>query len=370
MSKHEFKVQSLAGVSPTAISIKLESTGKDTPFSFQAGQYAALCFKQHGRPTPTRCFSIASSPIDTAVLEFGIRVKGAFTTSLLNLKPGDPVIVEGPFGGFVLHPLRDDRVVMLAGGIGITPLLSQIRYATQANLATKIMLVYSCQSQEDTPYAAELIQLAQKNPNLRVLFVISSGKIDAFAKGMAISGRITPELLEQLPLMDKNGWQKNTYFICGPAGFMNAMTGALRAKGVVEDRIITEAFSQSAVRQSEVWKGWPMQVYVLATLGVIVGSAAVMAVDVAKTTPKAVATSDDNQAYPTIKSVPVVPAPVTPTVTTPAPTTTTTTPKKTTTTTPKSTTVATPTTTTPTVTTPAPVATPTPVYQPPVTRTS
>jgi ferredoxin-NADP reductase len=370
MSKHEYKVQSLSAVSPTAISLKIESAGKDTPFSFRAGQYAALCFKQHGRPTPTRCFSIVSSPIDIDVLEFGIRVKGAFTTSLQNLKPGDSVTVEGPFGGFVLHPLRDDRVVMLAGGIGITPLLSQIRYATQANSATRIMLVYSCQTQEDTPYMAELLQLAQQNPNFSLLFAIGSGKIDAFAKGMAISGRITPEILEQLSLMKENGWQKNTYFICGPAGFMNAMTGALRAKGVVEDRIITEAFSQSAVRQSEIWSGWPNQVYVLATLGIIIGSAAVMAIDVAKTAPKSVVTNNESQVVPTIKSVPAVPAPVVPTVVTPTPTTTT--PKKSTpTTTPKSTTVTTPNTTpAPVISTPAPAPTPTPVYKAPVTRTS
>ena len=280
MATHTFVVEQIAPLSPTAVSLVLRNTNSAQPFSFHAGQYAALSFNRFDRPTPVRCFSIASSPTDIHRIEFGIRVGGAYTWALLDLRKGDEVSIDGPFGSFVLDEQRDQRVVMLAGGIGITPILSIARFLTRTNDATKATLVYSCQNQDDAPYASELIELARQNPNLRVVIAISRGATDKLLAPFVTSGRITTELLDTLPLTKGNQYKQNSYFICGPTGFMNGMTSLLEKKGVSPERIITEAFGQGVARKDSSGFSFPRQVYALSAIGVLLAAGYIFASDV------------------------------------------------------------------------------------------
>src|ERR1019366_8414409 len=84
---------------------------------FYPGQYAAISFYLGSRPSPTRCFSIVSSPRDK-YLQFAIRISGDFTTAASLLQPGDKVKVTGPYGQFTIDPEYDDSLVFIAGGIG------------------------------------------------------------------------------------------------------------------------------------------------------------------------------------------------------------------------------------------------------------
>ena len=280
MATHTFVVEQIAPLSPTAVSLVLCNTNSVQPFSFHAGQYAALSFNRFDRPTPVRCFSIASSPTDIHRIEFGIRVGGAYTWVLLDLRKGDEVSIDGPFGSFVLDEYRDQRVVMLAGGIGVTPILSIARFLTRTNNATKATLVYSCQSQDDAPYANELMELARQNPNLRVVVAISRGATSKLPAPFVASGRITAELLDTLPLMKGGQYNQNSYFVCGPTGFMNGMTNLLETKGVSLERIITEAFGQGVARKNSSGFSLPRQVYALSAIGIILGTGLIYASDV------------------------------------------------------------------------------------------
>jgi ferredoxin-NADP reductase len=147
--------------------------------NFQAGQYAAIGFTRRGRPTPMRCFSIVSSPSDDA-LQFAMRVRGNFTQVAATLAAGDDVYVQGPFGDFTIDPVYDQRVVMLAGGIGITPFLSMIRDLTERHIALPITLLFSNRSAHSIPFMDQLQTLARQNPYLHVQFF-----------GDGASGRVT-----------------------------------------------------------------------------------------------------------------------------------------------------------------------------------
>src|SRR5665213_1716250 len=140
---HEYTVTSSQMSTESTLELFLHSNNKRLrrTLSYEPGQYAAISFMHNNRPTPARCFSITSSPTEQGLLQFGIRVHGNFTkTAMQSLIPGSKVIIEGPFGNFVFNAERDRSALMLAGGIGITPFISMLRYAARLQLPNDILL--------------------------------------------------------------------------------------------------------------------------------------------------------------------------------------------------------------------------------------
>lgn len=272
-------------LTPSTILVTLKRDADSRLFAFQSGQYAALSLTtKRGRPTPARCFSIVSSPTEPDILQFSTRPRGHFTKAMSRLTSGRPVRVMGPFGHFVVDAERDDQLVFIAGGIGITPFISMIRFATVTAKNQKITLIYSNQSQTDVPFAEELQQLEKENPNFTVIFVIGSGPTTSFHSRFVPRGRITPEVLEAAVF---GIFDNKSYFICGPAPFMNAMVKTLLAKGAKADRVATEAFSQGSKQKTDKLRIFPLNIYIVGSLGVIMSSFIVMILDLLKTLPPA-----------------------------------------------------------------------------------
>lgn len=272
--EYKYRVIASQMITPTTLAITLHADGGKAGFPYQPGQYAALSFKNHARPTPARCFSMTSSPRDMGWLQFAMRVKGDYTsTAARHIHPGDEVTVEGPFGGFIMRPYRDQMAVLLAGGIGITPFMSMARYAASFQLSTDILLVYSCKTQDDIPFVAELTALEQQNPRFHVLFVIGDGPVDRLAGRYVARGRITGELLDNVL---GRYYQGRTYFICGPLPFMESLEHNLRSRGVPKRRIMTESFSQQLAPKTSLLLGRPPQIYALTALSLVLGTGAVI----------------------------------------------------------------------------------------------
>ncbi|MEI7683342.1 MAG: hypothetical protein WCJ24_03545, partial [Candidatus Saccharibacteria bacterium] len=183
---------------------------------------------------------------------------------------------------FVFDPARDKDAVLIAGGIGITPFLSMIRYATASGISNSITLLYSCQNQDEVAFADELKDLEKRNPHFRVVFVISQGPTDKFANHIVKTGRISPEILDEVAI---GTYANKTFFVCGPPSFMKAMTNLAKDKGAASSRIITEAFSQGPNRQTGKIRSWPYNIYVLGIIGVVLSSFIVMVSDLLKTLP-------------------------------------------------------------------------------------
>jgi len=279
---HKYFITENKPLTATTLLLTLKKDPADKPFSFQPGQYAAISFRRNGRPTPARCFSIVSSPTEQDILQFSTRSKGHFTKALNSLKAGDEVEVRGSFGAFVFDAQRDQDTILLAGGIGITPFMSMIRFATDINLNNNITLLYSCQNQDDVPFANELLELEARNPHFKTFFIISQGPTDKFAGLQVNTGRISPEVLDQIVI---SGYASKTVFICGPPAFMRSMAKLSQDKGVASNRIITEAFSQGPNRQTGKLYSWPFNIYVLGAMSVVLSSFVVMVSDLLKTLP-------------------------------------------------------------------------------------
>lgn len=279
---HKYVVQSTEQITPSTLLITLKSDDVGSPFAFQPGQYAVINFYRHHRPSVVRCFSIVSSPTEQGLLQFSMRTKGHYTKALSRLQRGDMVDVRGPFGGFVLDTQQNSHVVLLAGGIGITPFMSMVRFAAVTNAKTNIELIYSCQNQDDIPFVKELERLQIVNPNFHVTFMIGEGKVDKLRHQSVGLGRISPELIGKLKPQPSS---ETTFMICGPPPFMRAMTSMLKSKGVQKHNIKTEAFSQGPNHQTGKVLNWPLNMYILTAAGVAVGSFIVMVADMMKMLP-------------------------------------------------------------------------------------
>ncbi len=285
---HKYYVGAVDQLTPSTIRLRLKLKPGSKPIKqFEPGQYAAINFKRRMRPSVARCFSIVTSPHDPTQLQFSMRARGKFTTALSHLEEGDEVDVRGPYGGFVFDPDRHSDSIFIAGGIGITPFMSMMAYATETQSPRHLQLLYGVQTQDDVPFLEELKDFTNRNPNLRVTLAVDRGETNKLAPLGVEMGRISPELIRRT--LENGG---KTVFICGPPPFMNGMVKTLMSYGVPKDRIITEAFNQGSHRQTGKVVSWPQNMYVLGALGVGMGSLAVMVSDILNNLPSNLADED------------------------------------------------------------------------------
>lgn len=290
-----------------------------------AGQYVTVGFKRRGRKTPVRSFSIVSDPRSDE-LQVAMRTQGNFTSAMRDVQVGDIVYVQGPFGEFVVNPSYDRTIVMLAGGIGITPFISMLRYVTSTNMPVSVTLLYSCRSLSEAPFYDEILQLQRRNPNLRVVFFVTNGQGESAEGATVVHSTISEEHLQKVT---GGNFAGITYFACGPKGFMNTMERTLMKNGVRGDRIVTESFAQSSKLFSG--QGWTPQsiTYALSAGLVVAGAAGIMLLDLIRAVPKLASANSATTSTSTTTETPDTAATTSPTTsttttptTTPAPTTT------------------------------------------------
>jgi ferredoxin-NADP reductase len=269
-------VDAVKNLGQDTLLLSLRPKDPSARLSFEPGQYAAVGFRRHGRRTPMRCFSIANAP-NSDVLQFGVRLGGVFTRTIARLKPGDRAYVQGPFGEFVADPEYDKQIIMMAGGIGVTPFLSIIRAATEAHWQTKMTLLYSSRTQKDIPFFDELLELEKQNPYLRVIFYVTDKTITKTKTDRIAPGRIKGEHIDMLT---SQRYEKFSYFICGPRTFMHGMKEILAARAVHPENVMTEEFGQASLLASvNGRRSISFLTYGWAAAAIVLGTFLVMAVD-------------------------------------------------------------------------------------------
>lgn len=213
-----------------------------------------------------------------------MRVEGNFTKAFSEIDLGDTVYVQGPFGEFVTDAQYDSNVVLLAGGIGVTPFISMLRHATETKSPIRFTLLYSNRSQRDIPFYEELISLEQANPNLRIIFFMSDGQVMPTTDVTLRAGKIDEPILQRLTGGQFRGI---TYFLCGPKAFMRDLEVILLRNNVRSDRIISESFAQSSKLFSN---RSPVQsmTYAFAGIAMLVAIGGIGLLDLVRAVPKLV----------------------------------------------------------------------------------
>lgn len=203
------------------------------------GQFAFIKFRPGSEvPSEEHPFTIASAPSPDGRLSFTIKNSGDFTASVGNAKPGDLVAVQGPFGIFshAFHP-EEKRLVFIAGGIGITPLMSMIRAMRSSSTDAEILLIYGNETEGEIVFREELEAVAASGrPSLRVVHVLR--KPDECWPGAR--GVVTRDLIVQECGTDLGDM---AFYICGPPIMMDKVIGVLRGLGVPRRHVHWEEFS-------------------------------------------------------------------------------------------------------------------------------
>jgi predicted ferric reductase len=181
-------------------------------------------------------FTVASAPDASGRLSFTVKGSGDFTQHIHRAAPGDPACLSPPFGRFSypLHP-REDALVFVGGGIGITPLMSMIRHLRATGDDREVLLLYGNRREADIAFREELAAIAaQGPPRLRVVHVLSRPGPDWTGE----VGRLERALLQRR-LGDTTG---KGYYVCGPPGMLQDTVRALRSLGVPSARLHHERF--------------------------------------------------------------------------------------------------------------------------------
>ena len=185
-----------------------------------------------------RSYSISSSPTQRDYVELTVRrePRGAVSRHINDLlKVGDQIEAGGPVGKFTFTGTEADSIVLIAAGVGITPMMSITRYLTERAWAGDIFFLYTCRTPADFIFAAEVAALQRLNPKLRVAVTISQAEGTDW-KGPR--GRITKEWLTQtVPDL-----ASRRIHLCGPPPMMDSTKTMLTELGVPPDRVKTEAF--------------------------------------------------------------------------------------------------------------------------------
>lgn len=205
---------------------------------FRPGQYGLLSFFNGNVLSQERPFSFASSPTNEGSLQFGFKIFGQFTADFAELKKGESVFVRGPYGSFIFDERKLKDAVFMAAGIGITPFISALDYATEKKLPNKITLIFSNKSIKETPFFNKIRNLEKINKNFASFFAFSneSGNLS----NEYIKGRVNEEVLSNIV---KGVINRKTFFICGPVSYTNSVTEILEKLMVDDKKIITEEFS-------------------------------------------------------------------------------------------------------------------------------
>jgi ferredoxin-NADP reductase len=211
---------------------------KPEGYEFQAGQYCFLNLPDKGFQDERglrRHLTLASSPRDKELL-FATRMTGsAFKNTLRELSEGEPITIEKPLGHFTLPEDAAAPLVFIAGGIGITPFRSMLRYASDSKTEHAIILFYSNRMPETTAFLDELERIAESSDHI-VLFPTMTDMQDSRQQWDGLTGKIDPAMIRE----NCQEWDAAAYYIAGPPGMVDGVKGIVHEMQIDKERIHTE----------------------------------------------------------------------------------------------------------------------------------
>lgn len=211
--------------------------GGGIPFSYLPGQFLTLTLPVGDKPI-RRSYTISSSPTQGYYCEITVKREehGAGSRYLHDkLAVGDTLEVQAPSGRFVFTGEDADHIVLIAGGVGITPMMSVARALTDMAWDGRVDFIVACTDPEHFIFEVELARLQEVHDNLHVFVAMS--RIDADRTDYR-KGRLSRELLEE--------WVPDIkaarVHLCGPPAMMDAVRKMLSELDVPEDNVHTENF--------------------------------------------------------------------------------------------------------------------------------
>ena len=219
---------------------------------FLAGQHLPVRFTLDGE-VHIRTYSLSSAPSD-GFYRISVKREGRVSTHLHEqIQVGDVVEARAPQGHFTVAPLERRPLVLLAAGVGITPLLSMLREVVYQGLRTRRIrptwLLQSSRSLADQPFRRELDRLLESAGDaVRVLRLLSQPEADAHeGEDFDRRGRIDGAVLRDL--LEVEDYDQIDFVVCGPGGFTQGLYDGLRELDVRDAQIHAETFGPSTLKR-------------------------------------------------------------------------------------------------------------------------
>jgi glycine betaine catabolism B len=199
---------------------------------YKPGQYMIVTIKSADKEL-MHPFSLSSSPTEREFIEFTKKfTANEYSTLLKAINNGDWARIDGPYGKFTCE-CEYEKILFLAGGIGITPFISIIKYCTDNQLSTSIALFYGSLNENGIVFRKELDDLELKNPNLRVIHVLTQSNPNWTGK----TGFVTADLVSQ----EVPDFKDRVFYACGPPVMVAAMQKVVDALGLPATQLKTES---------------------------------------------------------------------------------------------------------------------------------
>ncbi|MDQ1279196.1 MAG: glycine betaine catabolism [Thermoproteota archaeon] len=203
-------------------------------FTYKAGQFIFVTVR-HGENKLSKPLSISSSPSEKDYIEFTKKLTGHEFSNILDaMKVGDWLEIAGPYGTFTIDG-ESNRLCMLSGGVGITPLRSICKYCTDMRSDVDIILIFGSRIEKNIIFREDLEQMEMQNRNLRVILTL-----DEPSEGWrGETGVINTDMIKR----NVPDYSERTFFICGPPGMVQAITNLLKNLNLPTNQIKIENFA-------------------------------------------------------------------------------------------------------------------------------
>ena len=169
---------------------------------------------------------------------------GIASSYIFSLKPGDKVIMSGPYGDF--HPHFDSKkeMIWVGGGAGMAPLRAQIMHMTKTLHTTdrKMSYFYGARSLSEVFYLEDFLQLEKEFPNFKFYLALDRPDPVADEKGVAYTAGFVHQVMYEKYLKDHEAPEDIEYYMCGPGPMSKAVVGLLDSRGVEKESILFDDF--------------------------------------------------------------------------------------------------------------------------------
>lgn len=214
----------------------------NNPFNFIPGQFITIHFEHQGKKLK-RSYSLANQPNDKNFIEFaaGYFEGGPGTELLFNLKPGDTLNINGPFGRLILKEMLPRRYIFVATSTGITPyraMLAELGKRMENNPELKVVILQGIQKRQDVLYAEDFHQFVKTYPQAEFIVCLSreTEPLQPFEfKGYAQHAFVKLDLKPE----------EDIVYLCGNPGMIDDAFQSLKEQGFAMQQIIREKYISS-----------------------------------------------------------------------------------------------------------------------------